>query len=243
MSKPLPENVALNLDLIKPMGAAQLSKFINLRAGRTPLMLASAQSVINQFNLIESELEEGKMAAAAGDLEGVRDAICDIVLLAFGQEGHIDGLNLDADFKTMCAYNMTRIPQTIEEAEETKEKYKKLGIETEAKTIYLNLPQFEGYLYPVVCVNKDQWDSKGNHYPPNKFVKSVKFQDAAFETIEGVAIEVEENLTGLGNLITEPMVDLFLKELSSWEQDDATDGCSYEEFIVDMKTRLVGKRA
>lgn len=243
MSKPLPENVALNLDLIKPLGAAQLSKFINLRAGRTPLVLASAQSVINQFNLIESELEEGKMAAAAGDLEGVRDAVCDIVLLAFGQEGHIDGLNLDADFKTMCAYNMTRIPQTIEEAEETKEKYKKLGVETEAKTIYLNLPQFEGYLYPVVCVNKDQWDSKGNHYPPNKFVKSVKFQDAAFETIEGVAIEVEENLTGLGNLITEPMVDLFLKTLEDFADKPNFSEMVVEDFIEKVKLELVGKRA
>lgn len=240
---PIPASVQANLEIIKNMGAAELSRLINIRAGRVPSHNPSAQTLINQFNLIESEIEEGKLAAAAADLAGVRDAVCDIVLLAMGQQGHINEIDLDADFKRMCAYNMTRIPQTLEEAEATVEKYKKIGVETEIKTIFLNVPGFEGYLYPVICVDRDQWDSKGVHYPPHKFVKSVAFIDAEFEEIESVQIEVPAELHGLGNLITEPMVDLFLKELSVWEQDDATDGSTYEEFIADMKNRLVGKRA
>ena len=240
---PIPASVQANLEIIKNMGAAEISRLINIRAGRVPSHNPSAQTLINQFNLIESEIEEGKLAAAAADLAGVRDAICDIVLLAMGQQGHINEIDLDADFKRMCAYNMTRIPQTLEEAEATVEKYKKIGVETEIKTVFLNVPGFEGYIYPVICVDRDQWDSKGAHYPPRKFVKSVAFIDAEFEEIESVQIEVPAELHGLGNLITEPMVDLMLKALETIADTVDFELMSEEEFIADMKNRLVGKRA
>ena len=240
---PIPASVQANLEIIKNMGAAEISRLINIRAGRVPSHNPSAQTLINQFNLIESEIEEGKLAAAAADLAGVRDAICDIVLLAMGQQGHINEIDLDADFKRMCAYNMTRIPQSPEEAEATVEKYKKTGVETEIKTIFLNVPGFEGYLYPVICVDRDQWDSKGAHYPPRKFVKSVAFIDAEFEEIESVQIEVPAELHGLGNLITEPMVDLMLKALETIADTVDFELMSEEEFIADMKNRLIGKRA
>ena len=239
MYKQLPVNFSENLSLIKDMGAAYLSKFINLRAGRTPVKTPLAQTIINQFNLIESELEEGKLAAAAGDLDGVRDAVCDIVLLAFGQEGHIEGINLDDDFKTMCAYNMTRIPQTIEEAYATVDKYTDLGIETEIKTIYLDLPEFQGYLYPVVCINKDQWDVKGNHYAPNKFVKSANFIDAAFEQIPDVVIDTSEKVTGLGTMITPAVVSAFMEKLNTLSADALLD----EEVVRNHLNKLAGTRA
>mgnify|MGYP003605823327 FL=1 len=240
---PIPASVQANLEIIKNMGAAEISRLINIRAGRVPSHNPSAQTLINQFNLIESEIEEGKLAAAAADLAGVRDAICDIVLLAMGQQGHINEIDLDSDFKRMCAYNMTRIPESPEEAEATVEKYKKTGVETEIKTIFLNVPGFEGYLYPVICVDRDQWDSKGAHYPPRKFVKSVAFIDAEFEEIESVQIEVPAELHGLGNLITEPMVDLMLKALETIADTVDFELMSEEEFIADMKNRLIGKRA
>jgi|GEM_PF-5160317 len=242
MYKQLPVNFSENLSLIKGMGAAYLSKFINLRAGRTPVKTPLAQTIINQFNLIESELEEGKLAAAAGDLDGVRDAVCDIVLLAFGQQGHIEGINLDDDFKTMCAYNMTRIPQTIEEAYATVDKYTDLGIETEIKTIYLDLPEFQGYLYPVVCINKDQWDVKGNHYAPNKFVKSVNFIDAAFEPIPDVVIETSENLTGLGTMITPAVAEAFVQSICELGKDTSLNDINLED-LRNHLNKLAGTRA
>ena len=242
MHKQLPVNFSENLSLIKDMGAAYLSKFINLRAGRTPVKTPLAQTIINQFNLIESELEEGKLAAAAGDLDGVRDAVCDIVLLAFGQEGHIEGINLDDDFKTMCTYNMTRIPQTIEEAYATVDKYTDLGIETEIKTIYLDLPEFQGYLYPVVCINKDQWDVKGNHYAPNKFVKSVNFIDATFEPIPDVVIETSENLTGLGTMITPAVAEAFVQSICELGKNTSLNDISLED-LRNHLNKLAGTRA
>ena len=242
MTLPIPASVQANLEIIKNMGAAEISRLINIRAGRVPSHNPSAQTLINQFNLIESEIEEGKLAAAAADLAGVRDAICDIVLLAMGQQGHINEIDLDADFKRMCAYNMTRIPQSLEEAEATVEKYKKIGIETQIKPISLN-PNLGGELYPVICVDRDQWDSKGAHYPPRKFVKSVAFIDAEFEEIESVQIEVPAELQGLGNLITEPMVDLMLKALETIAETEDFEEMSEEEFIAEIKNRLIGKRA
>ena len=242
MYKQLPVNFSENLSLIKDMGAAYLSKFINLRAGRTPVKTPLAQTIINQFNLIESELEEGKLAAAAGDLDGVRDAVCDIVLLAFGQEGHIEGINLDDDFKTMCAYNMTRIPQTIEEAYATVDKYTDLGIETEIKTIYLDLPEFQGYLYPVVCINKDQWDVKGNHYAPNKFVKSANFIDAAFEQIPDVVIDTSENLTGLGTMITPAVAEAFVQSICELGKNTSLNDLDLED-LRNHLNKLAGTRA
>lgn len=239
---PIPASVQANLEIIKNMGAAELSRLINLRAGRTPSHNPSAQTLINQFNLIESEIEEGKLAAAAADLAGVRDAICDIVLLAMGQQGHINEIDLDADFKRMCAYNMTRIPQTIEEAEATVEKYKKIGVETEIKHISLS-PEVGGDLYPVVCVDRDQWDSKGAHYPPRKFVKSVVFIDAAFEEIPAVQIAVPAELHGLGNLITEPMVDLMIKAFETIADTEDFEDMTEEKFVKLIKQNLVGKRA
>lgn len=239
---PIPAAVQANLEIIKNMGAAEISRLINIRAGRVPSNNPSAQTLINQFNLIESEIEEGKLAAAAADLAGVRDAICDIVLLAMGQQGHIDNVDLDADFKRMCAYNMTRIPQTLEEAEATVEKYKKIGVETEIKHISLN-PKVGGDLYPVICVDRDQWDSKGAHYPPRKFVKSVVFIDAAFEEIETVKIGVPAELHGLGNLITEPMVDLMLKALETIADTEDFEAMSEEDFVKKIKELTIGKRA
>lgn len=239
---PIPASVQANLEIIKNMGAAEISRLINIRAGRVPSINPSAQTIINQFNLIESEIEEGKMAAAAADLAGVRDAICDIVLLAMGQQGHIENVDLDADFKRMCAYNMTRIPQTLEEAEATVEKYKKIGVETEIKHVSLN-PEVGGNLYPVVCIDRDQWDSKGAHYPPRKFVKSVVFIDAAFEEIPTVEIAVSAELHGLGNLITEPMVDLMIKAFETIADTEDFEEMTEENFVKLIKQNLVGKRA
>lgn len=243
MYKQLPVNFSENLSLIKDMGAAYLSKFINLRAGRTPVKTPLAQTIINQFNLIESELEEGKLAAAAGDLDGVRDAVCDIVLLAFGQQGHIEGINLDNDFKTMCAYNMTRIPQSVEEAEATIEKYKTLGVETEIKTIFLDTPEFNGYLYPVICLDKDQWDVNGDHYPPKKFVKSVNFVDCTFDEIEGVSIVATDGpLKGLGDLITPTIVEAFVQNICKLGKDTSLNDLNLEDLRENLMT-LSGTRA
>lgn len=180
-----PEKVAANLEILKDLSVGHVAALINQRAGRVAKKEVEAVRVINQFNLIEQELLEGKKAAADGDVIRVRDAIADILLLAAGQQGLIQGLDVDADYRSMCAYNMTRIPATYTEATATQDKYQALGIETE-----IHPTMVEGVeLFPVVCIDKDQTDINGDHYPPRKFVKSVEFIDAEYTELEGVTLK------------------------------------------------------
>ena len=171
----LPANVQENYRELSHMDFGAISRLINLRAGRVPATSVQAATVIQQFNLIESELIEGKRAAADGNVDQVRDAIAYIILLAAGQMGHIQELDVAEDFKRMCAFNMTRIPQSVDEAAATVEKYAAIGIEA----VMLEPITVGGStLFPVVTADKEQWDTEKNeHYPPRKFLKSINFSD------------------------------------------------------------------
>ena len=63
----LPQIVENNLEQIQDLDTAQTAALINLRAGRVAENTVTADAVINQFNLIESELLEGKKAAGSTD--------------------------------------------------------------------------------------------------------------------------------------------------------------------------------
>ena len=182
----LPEAVAQNLNQIKKLGLGHIAELINLRAGRMPEFKVKAKRVIDQFNLIESELIEGKKAAAEGNITQVRDAIADIMLLAMGQQSILGGVDVEADYRLMCAYNMTRIPQSMEEAVATVNKYDELGVQA-----YIDEVEVGGVmLYPVkTLASHEQEDFNGEHYAPNKFLKSVNFHDAAYAEIQYAEIK------------------------------------------------------
>ena len=181
----LPKSVEKHYEQLKHMDVGMIARLINKRAGRTATNTPHARTIIQQFNLIESELIEGKLAAAIGDVNGVRDAIADIMLLAAGQMGHISDLDVVADYKRMCAYNMTRIPTTMQEAVNTIAKYRKIGIDAVA----LDEVTVGGVvLFPVVTENKEQYCNKGEHYPPNKFLKSADFLDVQYNELPEVFI-------------------------------------------------------
>lgn len=194
----LPEAVAQNLNQIKKLGLGHIAELINLRAGRMPEFKVKAKRVIDQFNLIESELIEGKKAAAEGNVTQVRDAIADIMLLAMGQQSILGGVDVEADYRLMCAYNMTRIPQSMEEAVATINKYDELGVQA-----YIDEVEVGGVmLYPVkTLASHEQEDFNGEHYAPNKFLKSVNFHDAAYAEIKYAEIkdfesEAVQNMVG-----------------------------------------------
>lgn len=194
----LPEAVAQNLNQIKKLGLGHIAELINLRAGRMPEFKVKAKRVIDQFNLIESELIEGKKAAAEGNITQVRDAIADIMLLAMGQQSILGGVDVEADYRLMCAYNMTRIPQSMEEAVATVNKYDELGVQA-----YIDEVEVGGVmLYPVkTLASHEQEDFNGEHYAPNKFLKSVNFHDAAYAEIQYAEIkdfesEAVQNMVG-----------------------------------------------
>ena len=239
----LPVSIQENMMQIENLEAAQTAALINLRAGRTPEMEVEADAVINQFNLIESELLEGKKAAAAGDLNQVRDAVADIVLLALGQQGVIGGLDLDADYKRMCAFNMTRIPKSLEEAELTIEKYNYIGIQAEIHPIFLDRPDLgvEGYLYPVRTIHEDQWDTaKGEHYAPNKFLKSVYFHDVYYDELPDVKIKPTKTAAAkVGSVLTKEMVQAIKQRAI---QKHGTHGTIPTRLFNELLDEMIGNR-
>ena len=239
----LPQIVENNLEQIQDLDTAQTAALINLRAGRVAETTVTADAVINQFNLIESELLEGKKAAAEGDLNQVRDAVADIVLLAFGQQGVIGGLDLDSDYKRMCAFNMTRIPKTLEEAELTVEKYNKIGIQTQIHPLELNRPDLGlvGTLYPVRTIDQEQWDTeKGEHFAPNKFVKSVYFQDVFYDDIPEVSITPTASAKAkVGNLLTKEMVQAIKSKAI---EKHGTHGTIPTRLFNEVLDNLIGQR-
>ena len=239
----LPVSIQENITQLEQLGAAQTAALINLRAGRTPEMEVEADAVINQFNLIESELLEGKKAAAAGDLGQVRDAVADIVLLAFGQQGVIGGLDLDADYKRMCAFNMSRIPKTLEEAEMTIEKYKAIGIQAEIHPISLDRPDLGivGELYPVRTIHEEQWDTeKGDHYAPNKFLKSVYFHDVHYDELPDVKIKPTKTAASkVGSVLTKEMVQAIKQRAI---QKHGTHGTIPTRLFNELLDEMIGNR-
>ena len=244
----LPQKVAENLAILDTMNAAEISAYINARAGRVASDDVSAQTLINQFNLITEEVTEGKEAAARGDLTGVRDAVCDIVLLAFGQQGHVTHIDLDADFNRMCAFNMTRIPTLEAEALATQEKYHDIGISTNILQVTLGEDFGKEVLYPVVCIDTEQWDTNGAYYPPRKFVKSANFVDASFEEIPEVEIHVPVVLEGMGDAITakqfELMSNTFLEKAKEFFVDKDPGVMNPLAHIMEsIASEVIGKRA
>lgn len=165
----------------KTVGA--IANLVNARAGRPRPQVVSKKALHNQMKLIISELEEATKAIDNSDLDGYRDAICDIVLLAAGG-GSVVQVPFDEDYRVMTAYNLTRIDTTRAGAEQTIEKYKALGIEA---NIYETT--VDGVdLYPCRTIDELQEDIDGNSYTPNKFLKSYLYQEPVYSTLPGVVI-------------------------------------------------------
>lgn len=229
----LPESIQKNYAEIAHMDIGAIARLINIRAGRTPSSEPLAKTIIQQFNLIESELLEGKKAAANGDLTQVRDAIADILLLAAGQMGHIVGIDVNEDYKRMCAYNMSRIPTNAQDAVNTVTKYAKIGIEA---VILEEFSIGNETLYPVVTADKEQYDVNGEHYPPKKFLKSVSFIDAEYDVIPFINIKGTGSEVAhlIGTQFTENHFDLIKAEL---ERENLAG-----EIILETIKNLIGVR-
>lgn len=230
----LPESIQKHYAEIAHLDIGAIARLINLRAGRVPKPEPQAKTIIQQFNLIESELIEGKVAAANGNLTQVRDAIADILLLAAGQMGHIVGIDVNEDYKRMCAYNMSRIPNNMQDAVNTVTKYDKIGIEA---SILDEITIGDETLYPVVTVDKEQWSTTGDHFPPKKFLKSVGFLDAEYDPIPFVNIvgTGSEVAHLIGTQFTQNHFELLKAEL---ERENLAG-----EKILEVIENLIGVRA
>ncbi|MFH2134057.1 MAG: nucleoside triphosphate pyrophosphohydrolase family protein [Pseudomonadota bacterium] len=120
-----------------------------------------------QCKNILGEYKELLEALEARDLDGVRDALCDINVFSLGAH-HFMGIDADADMDAVVDGVLTRFCKDEADLEATKVKYNALGVE-----YYV-----EGG-YPYVCLksSKDQDDINGEHFPKGKFLKSASFNE------------------------------------------------------------------
>lgn len=132
----------------------------------------TVESLDGQHNgIINGEVLELLRAIKRRDLDGTRDALCDIMVFALGAF-HIAGLDADADMQAVIDGVMTRFCRNEAELDQTVEKYAKLGI-TKVYTVGA---------FPTLAlkVAEDQVGTNGEQFPKGKFLKSVSYRDTVF---------------------------------------------------------------
>lgn len=127
----------------------------------------------NQLRLIESELIETRKACDQNDLSEFVDGICDVLMTTFGQAAR-NNFPIEEAFYLMSSSLLTRFDRNMDDAIQTMEKYRLLGITTKVDKRIVNDVE-----YYVVTVDGDQ----GPEYPDNKFLKSVNYQKPDYSTL------------------------------------------------------------
>lgn len=132
-----------------------------------------------QCKNILGEYKELLEALEAKNLDGVRDALCDINVFSLGAH-HFMGIDVEADMDAVIDALMTRFCKDAVDLDATKAKYDALGIE-----YYV-----EG-AFPCVCLKsaKDQDDIHGEHFPKGKFLKSASFSQPVLPCVSSDAPE------------------------------------------------------
>jgi predicted HAD superfamily Cof-like phosphohydrolase len=103
------------------------------------------------------------------DLEGVRDALCDINVFSYGAH-HLMGIDADADMEAVIDGVMTRFIKDEEDKEATIEMHQAKGVTSYA---------IEGnYPTKIMRSSMDQPDA-----PKGKFLKSASYQNTVFPPI------------------------------------------------------------
>lgn len=134
-----------------------------------------------QLSNVGKELNEFEEAASKQDLEGSRDAICDIMVFALGGY-HFMGLSADDDMRAVLEGVMTRFCRTEMDLEATRAKYDELGITYDVHGSF-----------PMVYLksNKDQGDGE---YPLGKFMKSSSYRVAILPPLPNKHATTTDNM-------------------------------------------------
>ena len=125
--------------------------------------------ITKQVSNILDELAEFGTAAALGDLEDMRDALCDIIVFAQGAQ-HLMGVDGDADMHAVVDGVMTRFVKNDEDKAATIALHAKKGV----TDVY-----FEGE-YPKMVMKSA---SAQPDAPTGKFLKSASYTQPVFPEI------------------------------------------------------------
>lgn len=113
-----------------------------------------------------NEVDESH-ATRAVDIDGVRDALCDIMVFALGAF-HKMGVDAELDMREVVSALFSRFARGDAHLLDTREHYDKLGI----------LYTVEG-TFPTVCL-KSAEDQQMPEYPKGKFLKAVGYRKPRF---------------------------------------------------------------
>lgn len=138
-----------------------------------------------QMGIDLNECFELLEAYITGDVSLLRDALADKRITLNGFQ-NILPFSLIGDYRSAVENNFTRFDTTFERAEETKEKYAKLGVETAISLVELADDDGNPTQYFVNKVAKDCTTATGEVFTKGKWVKSKYFTDDSFEHVEGL---------------------------------------------------------
>ena len=147
-----------NLSAIEGFGSLSLND--------ATFSIADWEKLKSQAKNIQDEYVELMDAIEVGDVKGVRDAVCDIMVFTAGV-GSFIGQDIDADLDMVYNSNMSKFCKDGAEVIATVRKYDLLGVET----------YVEGEV-PAIRVKcaKDFTDAAGNEYRTGKLLKGINYQ-------------------------------------------------------------------
>lgn len=120
-----------------------------------------------QISNVLKEHEEFLKALEAGDVDQVRDSICDMMVFCYGGY-HIMGYDADADMTEVINALYSRFVRDEEHLEATKKHFDALGVK------YYTQGSF-----PRMCL-KSAEDQGNGEYPKGKFLKAVGYREPKF---------------------------------------------------------------
>lgn len=140
-------------------------------------------AIDHQIKLIESEFNELKAGIAARDVHEVRDGIQDMLVTVYGLAWR-GGFPADVDAAEVVRSNLSKFDKTLEDAEITAEKYRKIGVET----YYLpySSKHDENLVFYVTRCAETVKGTDGKEYPKHKWLKSYRFQEPVYAPLHPI---------------------------------------------------------
>lgn len=147
-------------DPLKINGKALMSQCKNIGSEFKELML--------EFGIkVEITYEQAPTGTVAGEVTGIRDGLCDIMVFALGAY-HRMGYDAERDMASVIEALYTRFCRNAEHFRQTAAHYDRLGV----------LWYVDGK-YPRLCL-KSAVDQGDGEYPQGKFLKAVGYRQPTF---------------------------------------------------------------
>ena len=216
---------------MQPMTSFQLVSQMNEKFGNpkgNPHKINGAR-LLSQCKNITKEYEELMLAISLGDINKIRDALCDIQVFAMGAQ-HFMGYDGDRDMRSVVEALYSRFCRDQPHLVETMVHFNNLGVE------YYREGEF-----PFVCL-KSSFDQGDGEYPKGKFLKAVGYSEPIFYEADleipvyitkDKAAEIMQNMAeqrATETLSTKKKLDLINKQVEEYRNHLEKEAFGFEPF-------------